>query len=131
MFYDITLWVIMSLILIIVVHYLFIFFKETLTVPKVKDLLQRPMENYRAIHSITSTINDIEGTTKIQDIDKNNNNIKNDDIKNDDMKNELKNDDMKNELKNFFNDLKKQNSLENPKTYFNNNIDSRLYSEIR
>ena len=122
MFYDITLWVIMSLILIIVVHYLFIFFKETLTVPKVKDLVQRPMENYIAIHSITSTINDIEGTTKIQDIDKNNNNIKNDDMKNDDMKNELKN---------FFNDLKKQNSLENPKTYFNNNIDSRLYSEIR
>lgn len=112
MFYDITLWVIMSLILIIVVHYLFNFFKETLTVPKVKDLVQRPMENYKTIDSITNTTNDTEGTTKIQDIDKNS-------------------DDMKNELKNFFNDLKNQNSLENPQTNFTNNIDSKLYSEIR
>ena len=112
MFYDITLWVIMSLILIIVVHYLFNFFKETLTVPKVKDMVQQPMEHYKTIDSITNITNDTEGTTKIQDIDKNN-------------------DDMKNELKNFFNDLKNQNSLENPQNNFTNNIDSKLYSEIR
>lgn len=112
MFYDITLWVIMSLILIIVVHYLFNFFKETLTVPKVKDLVQQPMENYKAIDSIANTTNNIEGTTKIQDIEKNT-------------------DDMKNELKNFFNDLKNQNNIENSQNNFMSNIDAKLYSEIR
>ena len=111
MFYDITLWVIMSLILIAVVHYLFNFFKETLTVPKVKDLVQQPMEHYKTIDSITNN-NDNEGTTKIKDIGNNT-------------------DDMKNELKNFFNDLKNQNSFDNPQNNFTSNIESKLYSEIR
>ena len=33
--------------------------------------------------------------------------------------------------KRMMNDLKNQNSLENPQTNFTNNIDSKLYSEIR
>lgn len=111
MFYDITLWVIMSLILIAVVHYLFNFFKETLTVPKVKDLVQQPMEHYKTIDSITNN-SDNEGTTKIKDIGNNT-------------------DDMKNELKNFFNDLKNQNSFDNLQNNFTSNIESKLYSEIR
>lgn len=111
MFYDITLWVIMSLILIAVVHYLFNFFKETMTVPKVKDLVQQPMEHYKTIDSLTNNSSD-EGTTKIQDIGKNT-------------------DDMKDELKNFFNDLKNQNAFDNPQNNFSNNIDTKLYNEIR
>ena len=38
MFYAITIWTIICLILIILIHHLFNFFKDTLTVPKIKDL---------------------------------------------------------------------------------------------
>ena len=38
-----------SLCLIAVVHYLYVFFKTTLTVPKVKDLVNRPQKQYDAI----------------------------------------------------------------------------------
>ena len=35
-----------SLCFIAVIHYLYIFFKTTLTVPKVKDLVNRPQQQY-------------------------------------------------------------------------------------
>ena len=40
---------VISLCLIAVVHYLYVFFKTTLTVPKVKDLVNRPQKQYDAI----------------------------------------------------------------------------------
>jgi len=42
-------WIIISLVLIMLVHYLYSFFKNTLTVPKVKDLVNRPTERYNEI----------------------------------------------------------------------------------
>ena len=39
----------LSLCLIAVMHYLYIFFKTTLTVPKVKDLVNRPQKQYDAL----------------------------------------------------------------------------------
>ena len=39
----------LSLCLIAVLHYLYVFFKTTLTVPKVKDLVTRPQKQYDAI----------------------------------------------------------------------------------
>ena len=36
-----------SIILIFLVHYLFNFFKETLTVPKIKDLVNSPSQKYQ------------------------------------------------------------------------------------
>jgi hypothetical protein len=41
--------VVISLVLIILVHYLYSFFKTTLTVPKVKDLVYRPSEKYEKL----------------------------------------------------------------------------------
>jgi len=38
--------IIISVILIFLVHHLLIFFKSTLTVPKIKDLLNSPLKNY-------------------------------------------------------------------------------------
>jgi hypothetical protein len=127
MFYDITLWVITSLILIILIHYLFNFFKDTLTTPKIKDLIQEPLMRYKNIENITnipnstnnssnnSNNNNIIGTTSIEEI-----------IDNKDFKNNNEND-MKSELKNFFNELKQQNSNNN----FTNNFNEKLYSEIK
>ena len=119
MIYDITLWTLTSLILIILIHYLFNFFKDTLTTPKVKDLIEQPLMRYKNIENITndnSKENDIIGTTSIENIidtkhlEKNNDN------------------DMKSELKDFFNELKQQNHTNNN---FGSNFDQKLYSEIR
>lgn len=46
--------VMFSLLLIAVIHYLIGFFKSTLTVPKVKDLVTKPSEQYE---EILNTIN--------------------------------------------------------------------------
>ncbi len=40
---------VMSLCFIAVVHYLYVFFKTTLTVPKVKDLVNRPQQQYEEL----------------------------------------------------------------------------------
>jgi len=42
---------IISLILIILVHYLFTFFMTNLTIPKVKDLVNKPQEQYEVLYN--------------------------------------------------------------------------------
>ena len=66
---------IISLILIILVHYLFTFFKTNLTIPKVKDLVNKPQEQYEKLFD---TMN--QNNIKHQSPQENNN-----------MKDELKN----------------------------------------
>jgi len=41
--------VIVSFVIIFVLHNLYVFFKETLTVPKMKDLVRRPQQKYDAL----------------------------------------------------------------------------------
>tara|TARA_Y100000591_G_scaffold322878_1_gene339860 strand:- start:730 stop:1044 length:315 start_codon:yes stop_codon:yes gene_type:complete len=60
---------IISIILIISVHYIYIFFKNNLTIPKTKDLVNKPAEQYKKIYS---SLNENKPDTK-------------------EMKNELKN----------------------------------------
>ena len=106
--------IIISLILIIIIHNLFIYFKDNLTAPKVKDFINKPNKNYEEIFSIIdnkeNNINSIPITTSnidsLPNIDKilpsnnlinnNNNNL---------IKDEKNNDDMKLELKKFLNNL--------------------------
>ena len=40
-----------SLILIILVHYLFTFFMTNLTIPKVKDLVNKPQQQYEVLYN--------------------------------------------------------------------------------
>ena len=69
---------IISLILIILVHYLFTFFKTNLTIPKVKDLVNKPMKQYEILFDTMKETNNIKpATPTIEDTS--------------DMKNELKN----------------------------------------
>ena len=42
--------IIMSLIIILLVHYLYVFFKTNLTVPKIKDLVNRPEQKYKEMY---------------------------------------------------------------------------------
>jgi len=85
--------IIISIVLIFLLHYLYTFFKDTLTVPIVKDLVNKPNEKY---NEIISTFDNAKHKCEndIQHGDKNNTsaNAKND---------------MKNNLFNFLNDLKK------------------------
>lgn len=79
---------VISLILIILLHYLFTFFKTNLTIPKVKDLVNKPQEQYDMLFN-TIKNNSTRQTNKHDNGKQSNdgNNINN----NADMKNELKN----------------------------------------
>jgi len=43
---------VLSIIFIFLVHYLINFFKSTLTVPKIKDLVNTPAQNYQNIYNV-------------------------------------------------------------------------------
>jgi hypothetical protein len=49
MVYGIVQWTIISIIIIMLAHHLFSFLKQTLTVPKVKDLVSQPSKSYKEI----------------------------------------------------------------------------------
>ena len=67
---------VISLCFIAVVHYLYIFFKTTLTVPKVKDLVNRPQQQYEELFKgITHTSPHLDGSHI--SIHNNNNNTNN------------------------------------------------------
>ncbi len=118
----------MSIIFIFVVHYLINFFKSTLTVPKLKDLVNNPSKKYENMYSIINSNNS-------QNTSQNNTNTYNNNISSNDLdfkieytdadllprlepkvdahllpKLEINTDSMKNELKNF---LKKQANPDN------------------
>ena len=88
MMYGIIQWFIISLILIILVHHLFSFFKDTLTVPKVKDLVNQPAESYREIEKTLNAATSKRQQTTAQREEK------------------IDQTEMKNELKSFFDNLR-------------------------
>lgn len=79
--------VIASLVIIFVLHNLYIFFKDTLTVPKMKDLVKRPQQKYdtlfRELQSQQS-----QQSQRMQNSESRSGN--DDNSENDAMKNELK-----------------------------------------
>ena len=93
---------IISLILIFLVHHLIIFFTETLTVPKIKNLENDTHKKYESIYQIISDKNNIEKESKVE-----NNNLLNEtetnttDIHSLPILNNDSTNDMKDELKNF------------------------------
>ena len=92
---------IISIIFIFLVHHLIMFFKSTLTVPKIKDLVNSPNQKYQNIYDTIS-----HKSTSYTDIDLL-------------PINDSHNTDMKNELKSF---LKKQ--LNNDSTNTNTNTNT-------
>jgi hypothetical protein len=80
-----------SFIFIFVVHYLYEYFKDNLTVPKEKDMIEKPREAYNKIYE---TLQVHEDKVKL-------------------------NNDMKDELKNYLNELKK-NKIHNAEQKSNN-----------
>lgn len=93
---------VVSIILVFLVHHLINFFKATLTVPKIKDLVNSPTQKYENMLNIIQNNSNNSNTSydeyKIIDLLP-----KNELLRNEVLKNEEPN--MKSELKNF---LKKQ-----------------------
>lgn len=85
-------WSILSFLLIFLIHYLYSFFKTTLTIPKVRDLVNKPTERYNEM------IDTIKYNDSIKYKDKNNIN-----------RHDNKQENMQDELSNFLQDLKKNN----------------------
>lgn len=134
---------IISIVLIFLVHYLFNFFKSTLTVPKIKDLVNSPTQKYENMFNIitknnSKTHNKNGNFNNDYNNDYTDNNNDNNDYKdnnyNDNNDNNNENEytltdllptqetktDMKNELKNFLkkqmnptNDVKSSNNINN------------------
>lgn len=111
---------IISIILIFLVHYLFNFFKETLTVPKIKDLVNVPNKKYENMYNVISKNNDSHNYTDIDllPIQQYNQLKENIEPK---FENPIDNNSMKNELKNF---LKKQLKETSSVTESSTNISS-------
>ena len=87
-------WAIISFILIVLIHYLYSFFKSTLTIPKVRDLVNKPTERYNEMIDTIKYNDSVKYTNGVKYNDKNNVN---------------KQDNMQDELSNFLQDLKKNN----------------------
>ena len=126
---------IISIVLIFLVHYLFNFFKSTLTVPKIKDLVNSPTQKYESMFNIISKNNskthnnkdnnDYNDNNYNDNNDNNDNNYNNDNNENeytltDLLPTQQTKTDMKNELKNFLkkqmnstNDVKSSNNINN------------------
>ena len=54
MFFLILRQIIFSIIFIVSVHYIYIFLKNNLTIPKTKDLVKKPSQNYKDIYNSLS-----------------------------------------------------------------------------
>jgi len=97
----------LSIILIFLVHYLINFFKSTLTVPKIKDLVNTPTQKYENMFNVMSLSGRQNTSNNTSNNISSNNNISNNQVSYTEIDLLPKPDEisMKNELKSF---LKKQ-----------------------
>ena len=122
---------IISIILIFLVHYLFNFFKSTLTVPKIKDLVNIPNQKYKNMYNIISKNNETFNNENLNNENQNQNQHNYTEIDllpklDTNTESNSNSDSMKNELKNF---LKKQ--LKEPSTDISTlNSSKYSYSEF-
>jgi len=104
--------------MIFLVHHLILFFKSTLTVPKIKDLVNAPAQKYENIYNILSQgkqidiINSNDGTTNLSEIDINQETK----VEINSMKNELKSF-LKKQLKGGVSDIATLDSFNNTKNF--------------
>ena len=110
----------LSIILIFLVHYLINFFKSTLTVPKIKDLVNTPTQKYENMFNVMSLSDRQNSNNNINNnstnISSNINNISSNQVSYTeiDLLPKPDEDSMKNELKNF---LKKQMDTNGGESY--------------
>ena len=104
--------IIISIIFIFLVHHLINFFKTTLTVPKIKDLVNSPTQKYENMFNVMSNkINSDKSTTDYS------NTIS---LSTDELIPKQDVDKMKDELKNFFKSQLNNNDEKNKKEMISN-----------
>ena len=79
-----------SLLLIFLLHYLYSFFKTTLTSPKLKDLVNKPQEKYNTIYNSLRSVGEVGSGSRNLGEDNSNNTNNIDNSKTANMKDELK-----------------------------------------
>ena len=91
-----------SLLLIALIHYLYSFFKDTLTVPKIKDLVNKPAKRYDEMFEILSNSKrqSVEQCEPMQSQHMQSQHM---------QSQHMQDQSMQEELKNFLNELKKPN----------------------
>jgi len=94
MILSILLWSLLSLLIISITHRMYDYLKNILTIPKIKDLVNKPKKRY---NDILTTIN-----TKYDSISDNS-------VSDNSMNNALVSDIMKNELSGFLDEIKIKN----------------------
>lgn len=67
MIFWITKQIILSIILIAVIHYIYTFFKNNLTIPQVKDLIHKPQQQYDEIYKTIKSENKSTGNQDMKD----------------------------------------------------------------
>ena len=108
--------IIFSIILIFLVHHLFFFFKSTLTVPKIKDLVNTSTQKYESMFNVISNKDNLNNYSSLESKD----------YSILDLLPKPEDTSMKSELKKF---LKKQLNDTNNKGMMNNNFSTEI-SEI-
>lgn len=97
---DLILWIVISVVIILIFHNLFYFFKDTLTNPITKDLIKKPNQTYNEVENI------LKSKHEKKEIEEN----------------------MKDELKSFFKDLRENSDNKNIDSFSNN--ESLSYTDI-
>ena len=115
---------IISIVLVILMHHLINFFKSTLTVPKIKDLVNRPMQKYENMYNIINNKNDnFESINKIF-----NDTTSDNEYTLIDLLPVKQENNMKDELKNFLKSQLKNSESNLPSLNFNDTADTLAYS---
>jgi len=119
---------VISIILIFLVHHLIHFFKSTLTVPKIKDLVNTPTQKYENMINIIK--NSSTYSTNL-DINQNENiNTNSKDYTLIDLLPRLEEPSMKNELKNFLKKQMNNSSIDSTNIETLDNMMTLSYSSI-
>jgi len=66
MLFSVIKQIILSIILIVIVHYIYVFLKDNLTQPKIKDLVNKPKMKYKEIYKYVENNDLNKSTTKMK-----------------------------------------------------------------
>ncbi len=108
MFFWVVKWTIVSILLISLMHYIYIYLRDTLTIPKTRDLIKNPQKRYAEMFSNKSTINEEKSIMEKGELETNVKDIKQmDDIIRESITPKLDEQEhiMKTELENFIKEM--------------------------
>ena len=112
MFFNIIYNIIISIIVIFITHSIFDYLKNTLTAPKIKDLIHKPRNEYEKINNLINSENNRDLNQQNTNTAINNNTIDTNNNSNS-VEGKIDSENIKAELKDFFNELNsKKNGME-------------------